>query len=415
MAIYHCSIKIIGRSKGRSAVACAAYRSGEKLRDEETGQLCDYTKKGGVVYSEIILPENAPVEYMDRETLWNEVQRKEKNKNAQLAREIEVAIPAEFKRDLQIKVVQDYVKNCFVSKGMCADFSLHDKGDGNPHAHIMLTTRGIKEDGTWDVKERKEYALDENGERIPMIDKKTGKQKLGRRNEKIWKRITVEANDWNSKDRAEEWRSAWADICNNFLDETQRIDHRSYKRQGLDTEPTIHEGFVARDMEKKGRESVRCRYNRTVKALNEVMSKLKEFVVDKPKELIAKGVKSISEKEAMFNDRINEFINRRKHNGDYADQRRDREGESKTEERSAGTKGSECRTDTESFIRNTNAEIRNVVDAVNDSGIRAKDSGERRRNSEAKRKDRDLQRMRPDPDRERSYERPRKRSRGEER
>ena len=141
MPIYHCSIQIIGRSSGRSAVAAAAYRTAEKLEDKETGLTHDYTKKQGVVHREIMLPEYAPEEYKNREILWNEVQKIEKRSNAQLAREIEVALPRELSRADQMIAVRVYVQMNFVEKGMCADWVLHDKGDGNPHAHIMLTTR----------------------------------------------------------------------------------------------------------------------------------------------------------------------------------------------------------------------------------------------------------------------------------
>lgn len=122
---------------------------------------------------------------------------------------------------------------------MYVDWVLHDKGDGNPHAHIMLTTRPLKPDGTWAAKEKKTYALDDDGNRIPLLDPVTGKQKLGKRNEKLWKRITVEANDWNDYGNVEIWRKTWADICNEYLSFGQWIDHRSYKQQGIDLEPTI--------------------------------------------------------------------------------------------------------------------------------------------------------------------------------
>ncbi len=151
-AIYHCSIKIIKRSQGRSAVAAAAYRSGQKLTNEWDGITHDYTKKGGVVYSEILLPAHVPPEFSDRSTLWNSVEKSEKSRNAQLAREIEIALPAEIDRQSQIRLVRKYVKDIFVSSGMCADFSIHDKGDGNPHAHIMLTIRPLKESGEWGAK-----------------------------------------------------------------------------------------------------------------------------------------------------------------------------------------------------------------------------------------------------------------------
>lgn len=268
MAIYHCSIKIIGRNGGKSAVASAAYRSGEKLYDDRTGLTHDFTKKCGVVFMEVSLPAHAPPEYTDRNVLWNAVEKTEKNSNAQLAREIEVALPKELSRECQIEIVRKYVQENFISAGMCADWALHDKGDGNPHAHIMLTMRGIKPNGSWAAKEKKTYALDNNGNRIPVIDPATGKQKLGKRNEKMWKRITVEVNDWNDRGKAEIWRKSWADICNEYLTVEQQIDHRSYNRQEVDREPTIHEGYRARKIEQAGYLSNWCEYNRIVRKLN---------------------------------------------------------------------------------------------------------------------------------------------------
>ena len=270
MAIYHCSIKIIGRSDGKSSVASSAYRSDEKLMDDRTGLTHDFTKKRGVVFTEVSLPAHAPPEYADRNVLWNAVEKAEKKSNAQLAREIEVALPKELSRECQIEIVRRYVQENFVSAGMCADWALHDKSNGNPHAHIMLTMRGIKPDGSWAAKEKKIYALDEEGNRIPLIDPATGEQKLGKRNEKLWKRITVEPNDWNDHSKAEIWRKSWADICNEYLSLEQQIDYRSYKRQELDLEPTIHEGYRARKMEKAGFVSNRCEYNRIVRKLNEL-------------------------------------------------------------------------------------------------------------------------------------------------
>lgn len=289
MAIYHCSIKIIGRSGGKSAVASAAYRSGGKLYDDRTGHTHDFTKKRGVVFTEVSLPAHAPPEYADRNVLWNAVEKAEKKSNAQLAREIEVALPKELSRECQIEIVRRYVQENFISAGMCADWALHDKGDGNPHAHIMLTMRGIKPDGSWAAKEKKAYALDEEENRIPVIDPATGKQKLGRRNEKMWKRITVEPNDWNDHGKAEIWRKSWADICNEYLSVEQRIDHRSYKRQEIDLEPTIHEGYRARKMEKAGFASNRCEYNRIVKKLNELKGKWILTIQELQKTIMEKG------------------------------------------------------------------------------------------------------------------------------
>lgn len=293
MAIYHCSIGIKGRSKGDSAVGSSAYRAGVKLKDEETGVTYDYTKKRGVVYNEVMLPQNAPKEYQNREVLWNEVEKIEKQPKAQLARDIEVGFPIEMSREQQIQCVRDYVQNNFVKEGMCADIALHDKKDGNPHAHILLTMRGIKENGEWDAKKRSVFKLDENGERIPVIDKKTGEQKIRDRGEKgiefVWKRETIPTNDWNEQYKAEEWRKAWAEECNKYLSQEQKIDHRSYKRQGIDKIPTIHEGHKARKMEKEGAVSDRCEINRQIverNARNEQLKEItKKIVQDKVREI----------------------------------------------------------------------------------------------------------------------------------
>lgn len=295
LAIYHCSVKIIGRGKGKSVIAAAAYRAGEKLYDRETGGTHDFTRKGGVMHREILLPGHAPEEYTDRQTLWESVTKAEKKSNAQLAREVEVALPIEFSEELQLAVIREYVQVNFVAEGMCADIAIHDKGNGNPHAHILLTTRPIKADGSWGAKEKKDYAKDERGERIPLIDKKTGMQKLGKRNEKLWKRITVQANDWNDQGNVEKWRKSWASICNRYLSMEQQIDHRSYKRQGLALEPTIHEGFRARQMEQRGEASDRCEYNRIVKQLNHVtkewmqtMKELHQIIMEKVRNILGR-------------------------------------------------------------------------------------------------------------------------------
>lgn len=270
MAIYHLSVKIIGRGQGRSAVAAAAYRSGTDLLDRETGIQCNYSRKYGVVYAEIDLPENAPEEYADRENLWNSVQKIESRSNARLAREVEVALPKELSHKEQISLINSYVNDNFVSQGMIADWSLHDKNDGNPHAHILLTTRAFTDDGEWDLKEKKVYKVDENGQRIPIIDSETGEQKIGARGRKLWERETIQANEWNNKDQVEVWRANWADVCNSFLLplEIDPIDHRSYARQNIDQIPTIHEGYVARDMEAHGGISERCELNREIHFLN---------------------------------------------------------------------------------------------------------------------------------------------------
>ena len=268
IAIYHCSIKIVSRGKGKSAVAAAAYRSGEKLTNEWDGLTHDYTKKGGVVHSEILLPAHAPPAFSDRSTLWNSVELSEKSNNAQLAREVEIALPVELSREEQARLVREYCSSQFVSKGMIADFNLHDTGGGNPHAHILLTMRPLDEKGAWLPKSKKEYVLDENGEKIRLPS--------GR-----YKTRKVDLVDWNNRENAEVWRRAWADLANEFLAQNnrpERIDHRSYERQGIDQIPTVHVGVSATQMEKKGIVTERGELNRNIKAANRILREIRRLV-----------------------------------------------------------------------------------------------------------------------------------------
>jgi hypothetical protein len=242
MAIYHLHMKIITRGVGKSAVAAAAYRSGETLKNEFDGELHDYTRKGGIVHTEILLPANAPAEYSDRNTLWNAVEKIEKQCNSQLAREVEVALPVELTMEQNISLLRGFVKNTFVDKGMIADIAVHIKKEGNPHAHIMLTMRPFKDDKTWGAK----------------IKKVNGKP--------------VYTTDWNGRNKAEEWRSAWADAVNGALAINGHsgtvVDHRSYARQGVDKIPSIHLGVSATQMERKGIATDRGNTNRNIAVTN---------------------------------------------------------------------------------------------------------------------------------------------------
>lgn len=237
----------------------------------------NYTRKRGIVHSEILLPSNAPPNFQDRGTLWNSVEQIEKACNSQLARELEVALPIELSREEQVRLVRAYCSSQFVSRGMCADFNIHDTGSGNPHAHILLTMRPIDERGKWLPKSKKEYVLDENGERIRLSS--------GR-----YKTRKVDLVDWNSQENAEVWRKVWADLANEFLERNnrpERIDHRSYERQGIDQIPTVHIGVAASQMEKKGIATERGELNRSIKAANRLLrdikaqiGKLKEWLLD---------------------------------------------------------------------------------------------------------------------------------------
>ena len=264
MAIYHLSIKIISRGKGKSAVAASAYRSGEKIKNEYDGVVHDFTRKGGIAHTEILLPQNAPQEFSDRGTLWNSVEKIEKSKNSQLAREIEIALPKELDREKQIELVREYVKENFVKVGMCADIALHDKNDGNPHAHILLTMRPLNEDKTWGAKSKKEYVLDKNGEKVKL---KNGNYKTRK----------IDTVDWNEQEKAEHWRKVWADMTNKYLEENniqEKINHRSYQRQGIEQIPTIHLGVSASQMEKKGITTDRGNINREIKHQNKILKEI---------------------------------------------------------------------------------------------------------------------------------------------
>jgi hypothetical protein len=303
MAIYHCSIKNIGRSDGRSAVACSAYRAAQKLRDKKTGLLYDFTKKSEVIYSKIFLCKNAPAAYVDRETLWNEVQKIEKNKNARLAREWELAIPHELTFEQSKKLVCDFAKT-LVDEGMCVDVNIHWKNN-NHHAHIMGTTRQIKENGKWGQKEKKVYKLDENGQKIAVLDA-DGKQKIGANGRKLWQREAVETNDWNKSDKVEEWRKRWAECCNQYLDLKNQVDHRSYERQGIDYIATIHEGYTARLIEKRGGIAERCEINREIVKKNNLLRTLRQQL----REVNEKITELIGEKGKQANERISRLLNR---------------------------------------------------------------------------------------------------------
>lgn len=268
MAIYHMSIKNISRAKGKTAIAAAAYRAGTTLQNQETGITHSYTKKTEVAYTEIILPEHAPEEYRNREILWNEVQKVETQDRARLAREWEVAIPNELDLDQAKTLIRNFGES-LVKEGMCIDLAIHWK-NGNHHAHIMGTTRPIGKDGKWASKERKGYKLDAKGNKIPVIDPKTGKQKIGARGRKMWQRETIQCNDWNRREKVEEWRKRWADCCNKYLAREQQIDHRSYERQGITQLPTVHEGYAARLMEQRGTVSDLCQLNRSIVAYNHI-------------------------------------------------------------------------------------------------------------------------------------------------
>ena len=273
MALFHFTVTQTKRSKGQSAIASAAYRSGEKLYSENYGEYSDYTRKRGVICSDILLPPHAPKEYADRQTLWNAVEKAERGKNAQLAYSFEISLQNEFSLEENIALAREFLFREFVSRGMTVDVSFHEKecedgGTPNPHFHFLCPIRPMEQDGTWGIKQRREYVLDEEGNRIRDAN---GKYVFN----------AVPTTDWGSPETLEHWREAWAEMCNAKFAEKGldvRIDHRSYERQGVDLLPTIHEGATVRAMEKKGIRTEKGEFNRWIKATNAVIKDIRKKI-----------------------------------------------------------------------------------------------------------------------------------------
>ncbi|RHU21448.1 mobilization protein [Firmicutes bacterium TM09-10] len=313
MAIYHLEAKVVSRGAGRSAVAASAYLSCSRLYNDYDGIQHDYTKKQGLVWQEVFLPEYAPQEWQDREKLWNAVEEVETAKDSRLAREFVMALPIELSREQQIELLQDFIREQFVSDGMCADAAIHDTDGHNPHAHILLTVRPLDEQGHWQYKTEKEYLCVRNGEEKgftaaefksaqndgweKQYPYKVGKKKVYMTPSAAETQGLVRADKhpkstrygrqnpiserWNSEEQLAIWRAAWADATNRYLERagfSERIDHRSNAARGLDEQPTIHEGVTARALEKKGIVSDRCELNRQIKVDNALLRELKAAV-----------------------------------------------------------------------------------------------------------------------------------------
>ena len=273
MALFHLSVTQTKRSAGQSAIASAAYRAGERLYSEYYGEYSDYTRKGGVICSDILLPSHAPPEYADRQTLWNAVEKAERGKNAQLAYSFDIALQNEFSLEENIALARQFLLEHFVSRGMVVDFAVHqpDREDGgipNPHFHVLCPIRPIEQNGKWGLKQRRVYELDEDGNRI-----------RDQNGEFVFN--AVPTTDWGSPETLEYWRQTWAELCNAKFAEKGldvRIDHRSYERQGVDLLPTIHEGATVRAMEKKGIRTEKGEFNRWIKATNAVIRDIKKKI-----------------------------------------------------------------------------------------------------------------------------------------
>lgn len=313
MSIYSCNISNVSRAAGSSSCATLSYISGEKVEEERTGELHQYGRSERVLAVETILPENAPAAYREPARLFNAIENYEKADNARTAKKIMVALPREFDQDTQRKVLQEYIRQNITVQGYACTYAIHtDKDNNNPHAHILIANRQINEKGEWSTKSRKEYALDEKGERIPVIDPETGEQKLGKRNERIWKRVSVQVNPLDRKETLEQLRESWAVECNKYLAPDLQIDHRSYAEQGREAEPTIHEGYAARKIEEQGGISERCELNRQIQERNRLLQQLRAALENIRQQLS----ELIREKGAKVHERIGELLQRSRAGGD---------------------------------------------------------------------------------------------------
>ena len=322
MAIYHLEAKVISRGAGRSAVAAAAYMSCSQILNDYDGVQHDYTRKQGLVWQQIFLPEYAPAEWSNRGTLWNAVEENEKTKDSRLAREFVVALPIETGKAEWQSLLTEFIQDNFVADGMCADVCIHDTDGHNPHAHIMVTVRPLAENGQWQYKTEKEYLCVRDGEEMGFTGaefkqaqregwEKQYQYKIGRKKEYMapsaaeaagyerasktpkstrFGRQNPIAARWNSDEQLVLWRSAWADVTNRYLERVgaeARIDHRSHADCGILEQPTIHEGVTARAMEQQGFIADRCELNRQIKADNKLLRELRSAF-----EKIAKAVKN---------------------------------------------------------------------------------------------------------------------------
>lgn len=265
----HTHVDIVSRSKGESVIAKAAYNARDKLKDDYYGKTHDYSKKDDLVFSKIFLPEHIPKEFSKREYLWNEVEKIEKSKNSQLARNLLFTLPRELNEEDRIKLISEFIEENFISKGMIADCNIHNPtasdNEEQPHAHILLTLREIDEQGNWKAKSKKEYILDENGEKIKL---KSGNYKSRK----------VNLNDWNEPDKAKEWRENFSKKANEYLARNnidKRIDPRTFGEQGREELPQVHLGTASFQMEKKGIQTERGNHNRKITAFNLEFKKFK--------------------------------------------------------------------------------------------------------------------------------------------
>lgn len=300
VAIYSMHVSNVSRSAGSSSVASLSYITSRRMRDERTGETFHgYGRRERVLHVATLLPEGAPREWNDPERLFNAVKAAERRLDARPAKKIMVALPRELTGVQRIEAVESFIRRQLTACGYAATYAIHeDKAGNNPHAHIIVDNRRISPTtGRWAAKSRSEFALDEHGQRIPVIDPETGLQKVGARNRKVWKRVTVSNNPLDSKETLELLRAEWARTCNRLLPEGVRIDHRSLEAQGTDRIPTVHEGYASREITARGGRSVLRAVNDRITAANRLLDSIRERLRDLGRRLSQLVIRSMSEPE----------------------------------------------------------------------------------------------------------------------
>lgn len=403
MAIYHCSISNVSRVKGSTSCATLAYISGEGIHDSRTGITYSYSRRERVLEVGTILPTSAPSGYADAETLWNAVENYETADNARTAKKIQVALPRELELSEQKTVVEEYIRQNLAQEGYCATYAIHDGGTrGNPHAHILVSNRTIDRKGSWGVKRKMAYALDERGNRIPLLNE-DGTQRTDGNGRRQWKRVTVEQNKLDSKDFLLRLRKAWADVVNRYLSPYEQIDHRSNVARGIVDTPTIHEGYSARAIEERGGIAERCEINRAIRRENANRRQAQEEIserqanVDRMKEeereddRIENELTQARELDQERGERINEQLQRllqRRANAVAADRLADGEREPTGEDTADRTSDSNDKTARE--IADRAIRIQQVLDRREREAaeaLRKREEAERRKQQlEAERK-----------------------------
>lgn len=398
MAIYSFSMSNVSRAKGSSSCSSLAYISGEKIHDERLDKTYQYAHADRVVAFETLTPAGVPAKFQNAEKLFNEVELFDKSQKSKPAKKIIMALPREFDLEKQKKVVREFIQENITSNNYACSYAIHhDKEDNNPHCHILIANRKLNDKGFEKIKSKKEYVLDSQGQRVPLVVPATGKQKVDKRNRKQWKRRDVLVNQLDTREYLQQSRESWANVCNKYLEKENQIDHRSNEERGLETIPTIHEGYYARAREKQGMYSERCQKNRDIKARNNVIIEL----INELKTLKNKAMEYVQSKGDEVNERLSRILERRRKTTDVSRGIGKNTGRTGQDTRGVETNAGSVEDSTinkiDNAIENARTQLTSTTTVVENSNARANASIKER-------KDRELQRLRLDNERAREQE-----------